>query len=396
MKVLHLFSNNQWTGPVEQVVNLCGALQERGVEVAIACAGGSRDIKSPIGERASERGVRTITPFGPGQSVGGRHSLRDMWGLRKCIESEKIDIVHAHTQTDHFLGGFAARYSWRRPVVLRTSYCSDGMVPSAANRILLARYTDGLITRSRTARARDIANFTLPAEKVWTVYGAIDTHRFSPRKEVPDIRSRFRLSEEHFVLEAPQRAQPGRTSDNLLEALVRASKQVSGLRLLAMGRGSHVEPVLFHQANLVRMENCVALPAQSGRDEYVGMVSALDARLFVAPFTDSTCGALLEAMALGKPCIVPERGVLTEIVTQGVDGLVVRDDSLAISGAIVRLASTPRLRRNLGANAREKIVRDFSLENQASLVDDLYRSLVALRPRKTKLRALLRARPTRK
>jgi glycosyltransferase involved in cell wall biosynthesis len=126
------------------------------------------------------------------------------------------------------------------------------------------------------------------------------------------------------------------------------------------------------------------------------MVSALDARLFVAPFTDSTCGALLEAMALGKPCIVPERGVLTEIVTQGVDGLVVRDDSLAISGAIVRLASTPRLRRNLGANAREKIVRDFSLENQASLVDDLYRSLVALRPRKTKLRALLRARPTRK
>jgi len=140
------------------------------------------------------------------------------------------------------------------------------------------------------------------------------------------------------------------------------------------------------------MINCVALPARSGRDEYVGMVSALDARLFAAPFTEFTFRALLEAMALAKPCIVPDRGVLTEIVTQGVDGLVVRDDSLAISGAIVRLASTPRFRRNLGANAREKIAREFSLERQASLVDDLYRSLVAARQRKIKLRALLRTR----
>jgi len=395
MKVLHVFSDTQWTGAAEQVVNLCRALHERCVDVTIACAAGPPGVQSPVRERAREQGVRTLEPFQLRHGVDRARNLRNIWSLRKCIATEKFDIVHAHTQTDHLLGGFAARHTGCTPLVVRTSHCSNSMAPTAANRILVARYTDGLITPSHAARARAMETFALPADRVWTVHSAVDTLRFSPSMGLPDVRSRFGLSDEHFVLEVRQRAQGDLTSDRLLEALERASRQVSGVRVLILGCGGVVESPFVQPSGPLRMHNCVALPAQPCRDNYVAALSALDARLFVPPFGESACTALLEAMALEKPCIVPERGVLPEIVTQGVDGLVVRNDPLAISGAIVRLARAPRLRRNLGTNARRKVVRDFSLNSQASLVDNLYQSLIRLCPRKTRLRRSRRARPLR-
>ncbi len=386
MKVLHVFSSTQWTGAAEEVVNLCRALQDRGTDVTIACAGETPGVQSPLGARASEQGIRTLMPFRLGQRGCRARNVRDICSLRQCIGREKFDIVHAHTQADHFFAGFAARHTRCSPLVLRTSRCSDGMSPSPANRILLARYTDGLITPSKAARARDMANFALPVDRVWTVYSAVDTVRFSPARGLPDMRSRFGLSDEHFVLEVAPRAQLGGAPDLLLEVLERASTQVGGLRILIIGRGGGGEAPFVQPDGPVRMQNAVALPAESCPDGYVAALSALDTRLFVPPFANGACGALLEAMAVAKPCIVPARGALAEIVTQGVDGLVVGEDPLAVCGAIVRLARARRLRRDLGANAREKVVRDFSLEAQALLVDNIYRSLIRLRPRKPSVR----------
>ena len=245
MKVLHLFSESRWSDPAEQVVNLCRGLQDRGMDVALACADELWGSPSAVSARAREAGLRTVNPFRPRQSLDAGHDVRDAWLVRKYIDAQKVDVVHAHTGADHLLGGFAARHTRQFPIVVRSSYGDDGMSPSSRNRILVARYTDGLITCSRTARASAMASFALPADRVWAVHGAVDTRRFSPRTELPDIRSRLRLSDSHFVLGIGPTSEAGGTCDALLDTLARATKQVDELRVMLIGHPSTMEPAVL-------------------------------------------------------------------------------------------------------------------------------------------------------
>lgn len=86
--------------------------------------------------------------------------------------------------------------------------------------------------------------------------------------------------------------------------------------------------------------------------------------------------ALLEAMALGKPVAVSAATGNLEVVTDGVDGLLVPPlDPVAWAGAITRLASDPAGASRLGTaacgTAREKFSLTRTIERTARLYDGL-------------------------
>jgi colanic acid/amylovoran biosynthesis glycosyltransferase len=88
--------------------------------------------------------------------------------------------------------------------------------------------------------------------------------------------------------------------------------------------------------------------------------------VFVAPFVETATGdkdgiptALLEAMATGAAVVVTDAGSMLEVVTNGVDGLVVpQHDPRALADAMERLLTDPDLRHRLGraaaATAKER------------------------------------------
>jgi len=77
--------------------------------------------------------------------------------------------------------------------------------------------------------------------------------------------------------------------------------------------------------------------------------------------------AVLEAMSCGLPVITTACGGMAEAVEDGLEGFVVpvRDPG-AIADAIKRLAASGELRGRMGSAARERIVREFALEDQIS------------------------------
>jgi glycosyltransferase involved in cell wall biosynthesis len=86
--------------------------------------------------------------------------------------------------------------------------------------------------------------------------------------------------------------------------------------------------------------------------------------------------SLLEAMALGLPPVVTRVGGNAEVVTDGVDGLLVaprRADALA--EAYVALARDPARRGSLGRAAADR-AGDFDIARTARLVEARYRELV--------------------
>jgi glycosyltransferase involved in cell wall biosynthesis len=85
---------------------------------------------------------------------------------------------------------------------------------------------------------------------------------------------------------------------------------------------------------------------------------------------------IVEGMAAGLPVIAAGAGGPTEIVTDGVDGLLHRPgDVSSLADALQRLAGDPELRRSLGDAAVES-ARAYSPGAAAGKTHDFYREVL--------------------
>ncbi|MDP8233217.1 MAG: glycosyltransferase [Candidatus Saelkia tenebricola] len=72
---------------------------------------------------------------------------------------------------------------------------------------------------------------------------------------------------------------------------------------------------------------------------------------------------ILEFMAKGIPVIATSFGETQNIINDGVDGLLAKNKE-EFKGSILKLAGNSSLRKKIGANAREKIENNYTVENQ--------------------------------
>jgi glycosyltransferase involved in cell wall biosynthesis len=87
---------------------------------------------------------------------------------------------------------------------------------------------------------------------------------------------------------------------------------------------------------------------------------------------------LLEAMALGLPCIGSDVTGIPEVVADGRTGLVAPEgDAPALARAIARLLDDPALRASLSAEARRRIERDFDIRRNVPQIGALFDRCVA-------------------
>ncbi len=86
------------------------------------------------------------------------------------------------------------------------------------------------------------------------------------------------------------------------------------------------------------------------------------AKIFVLSSTNEGMpNALMEAMALGRPCIATRVGAVPDLIEDGKSGIIVPpNDSQAIAEAIKRLLSNEKLRADLGSAARKRMQDRFS------------------------------------
>jgi glycosyltransferase involved in cell wall biosynthesis len=200
---------------------------------------------------------------------------------------------------------------------------------------------------------------------------AIDLARFDPSLPLPDMRARLGADPADVIVGIVARMQRHRRFDVLLEGFALAVKQVPQLRLIILGRGTHQETVAKAPARRLGIADRVLFPGYL-RDDYVAALNAFDIKVFLVPGSDGSCRAAREAMALGKPVICARRGMLPEIVADGVTGLVVDDTAENLAAALVRLGGDADLRRRMGQAGREKALREYSPEAEVVAVEKAY------------------------
>ncbi len=381
MRVLHLFSNWKWTGPAELAVNLCRTLRDEGVDVRFACCRGPGSSENDtVADKARQAGLEPVTSFHLGKHRNLVLNALDIGKLRGFLREQQIQIVHTHLCNDHLIGGTAARKTDPRITVVRTSYFGDGFKRTLLNRRLLSKHTDVLIESSRAALENDRKLVERAGLLSTVVDPALDTGRFSPDRAFPEMRKKYGLADNDFVVGIVARMQWHRRFDVFLQAVALARKSVHNLRVLIVGRGTNRERVAIQPAREMGLSDCVVFPGYLQADEYVGILAAMDVKVFLVPGTDGTCRALREAMAMGKPAVVARRGMLPEIVDHDVNGFVVDDTASNIAGAIRQLAHDRQKTAKMGRNALKKALERYTLKRQAEAVRAIYEEVAVPRP----------------
>ena len=87
---------------------------------------------------------------------------------------------------------------------------------------------------------------------------------------------------------------------------------------------------------------------------------------------------LMEAMAMGIPCVATCIAEIPELIRDGESGLLVHaSDAAALAAAIARLMDQPELRRQLGKAGREKVLADFDLATNMAKLAGIFRRRLA-------------------
>jgi len=373
MRVLHLFSNCKWTGPAEPALNLCRALRDAGVETEFACAPDAGKSINRVVESAWARGVEPILDFHLRKHRHPWYNFQDVRRLRRYLAEHPFDIVHCHLDNDHEIAARALQGS-TTPLV-RSSYEGTGLERNARRKRMLAR-TMALLEPSEMARLHDIAAFGIAPSKTEVVPGAIDIARFDPSRPLPDARAKLGISTDAYVIGIVARMQTHRHFEDLLQAMRRVVDALPKARLVIIGRGTHQEKVAMEPARKLGLDGHVIFTGYIEGDDFVAAIQAMDVGVYLVPGSDGTCRAARELLAMGKPVVVADRGMLKEIVPDEKAGMVTDGSVDGLAKALLELGRDGERRAALAAGARRRAETRYALGPQAAQVKGIYEAIL--------------------
>lgn len=375
MNMLHIFSNWKWTGPAEHALNAAVYFMNKGHRVVFACASPPVPVEDSLKKRAEQAGLEIVDGLCLNKHFNLWQNARDVFSLHTCIRRNRFQLVHTHLSNDHLLTAGAVARGGHRVPIIRTVYDGLELQPTLRNRLLINHYTDMLITVSEASRAAVSSAFKLPASSLCTICPGVDCAHFNPAIDGSPARQRYGIGADDPVVGIVARVQRHRRFEVLLKALSRAIDAVPRLKVFIIGRGTHIEEIAVKPVHDLRLEQNIIFTGYHLAD-YRELLAALDVKIFLVPGSDGSCRAVREAMAMAKPVIAAKRGMLPELVEDGVSGLVVNDTPENLAQAIIKLVNDVPLRKKMGEAARRRICRHYSLTVQLEKVESVYRQLL--------------------
>lgn len=205
--------------------------------------------------------------------------------------------------------------------------------------------------------------FGAVAQKVQRVYNGMDLqelHYRSPRQRSPHILSVCRLVEKKGV-------------SYLIDACALLRQWGCEFTCQIVGTGS-LEGELRSQIQALHLEDRVQIVGPRPQGEVFALMQS--AAVFAAPYVVGRDGnreglptALLEAMALGTPCVATDVTGIPEVIQDGKTGLqVAQRDAGELARALQRLLSDAELREAIAQQARALIEAQFDIERNAAVV----------------------------
>lgn len=355
--VLHVDTERGWRGGERQALWLAGALSAQGHRSIVAAR-----KNEPLLAAAAKRGLRTIE-FSPRSEA----DLLAISNLRRFINRERVQIVHAHTAHAVAFGALATLGTRASLVVTRR--VDFRLRNNPFSRWIYGRASAIIAISSAVADA--LAASGIPRSRIEIVHSGIDLSRTitsAGAARLAELGARGRpliVQVAAFV--------PHKDPVTFVRAMAVVRKKIPSAEALMLGEG-----VL--RAEVARVRRDLDLEATIHTPGHVPDADSILAAADVATLSSREEGlgtVLLEALALGIPVAACAGGGIPESIVNDLTGLTVQPgDHTGLGDAIVRLLEDPVLARRLTEAGRKRVSEKFSMERTVAATLALYREVI--------------------
>jgi len=205
---------------------------------------------------------------------------------------------------------------------------------------------------------------------IYTIYNGIDVNMFSPilREDPYRYFPRLKGIRSPIILYASRI-----TGRKGIGTFVKAMKKLINEEVhfvIAGGGSKKLLDNLLTQYNISENKYTILGTVDHQIMPYLYALSTI----YVLPSMHENCPySLLEAMAMGIPCIATNVGGIPEIIENGINGFLFEPKDVdKLVSIIKKILADEALKVSIGKNARETVVNKFTIENMAKQTQMVY------------------------
>ena len=286
------------------------------------------------------------------------------------VRTHAISLIHAHLANAHILAGLTGKIT-SVPVLATVHGRQMPMLDLEIHRMAETH----LSVVCQTAHLHALA-MGVRSDRLHLIPNGVDSAAVRSGAKSPWLHALLQLPVETPLVGYVGRLSWEKGPDVFLRMAWAARQTRPDLHFVLVGEG----PIMQ-----LMQETSAALGLQgfvhfAGQQSAMAEVYASLDLMVMSSHSEGMPLALLEAMAAGLATVSTRVGGVGEIVVVGTTGLVVNAaDHEAMARAVVNLMKQPQLRATMGAAARQRVERHFSLQKTVVSLADLLSSLAQSR-----------------
>jgi glycosyltransferase involved in cell wall biosynthesis len=346
-----------------------------GDDVSIICLKGEGELAPSL--KAQGIRVRAVDiRFGP-------QLLKSLIEMRRLIRQEGPDVVQTWLYHSNLIGGIVSRLALRRAPVVWGIHHSILKGESSKRTTVLVSKASAFLSRLIPSRIVYCANKSrqtheaagYDARRGEVIPNGISIVQYHPD---PAARARIRrelgISDNARVIGIVARYHPDKDIPNFVQAAALLGETNPEARFVLAGRG--LERENSELADLVKGTGYAdRFHLLGSRNDIPDVLNAFDISS-LSSITEALPVSIIEAMAVGLPCVSTEVGDAAEVIDR-TGSTVPPSNPAALAGAWRELlALEPAVFAALGIAARERVTQCYRIEVTSERYRGVYRSLL--------------------
>ena len=365
MRILQISSARAMGGGERHLADLANQLTARGHDVHAAIS-----PRSPLAKelRALPKGNITTIPMR--NALDAASALE----LARLISKKDIEIVHVHMARDYPLAAYATRRNRKSRLIITRHV----MFPLSRLHAVTLSNVSRVIAVSEAVARRLREQQLFPADRIVAVPNGIDVNRFARMRQKFDgaaCRLKLGLPATGRLVGTVGEISQLKGHEDFVRAAAKLAEQFPDLHFIIAGEDSSAqnEHLTALQLLIAEFDLETRIHHFGWLDDIGELYCALD--VFVSASHSESFGlAIAEAMASGTAVVATATDGASEIIEDGVTGLLVPvGDAGSLAQSLAGLLEDGNRRGRFADAARNSVGERFSLERMVVATEQVYR-----------------------
>lgn len=365
MNVLHITYDMRIGGTEQVIKNLILGSDNTLFNMSILC------IESPLGPFADELLAVAIPISALSRQPGFDRAL--VTQIREHIKLHNIQVVHCHQYTPYIYGVLGSIFTDAKVIFTEHGrfYPDSSSWKRKLINPILNKFTAATTAISAATKDALVYFENIPNKDIRIVYNGIAQVKID-QKQVIALKQKLNISEGQICLGTIARLDPIKNHRMMLEAFKLVLDTGANVKLIIVGDGDERGNIENTIRKLALEQHVILTGYEPAPQAFLVLMDIY----LLSSLSEGTSMTLLEAMSIGKPCVVTDAGGNPEIIQDQINGLVSENNNAqAFAKSIITLINTPDKMAEIHKANLNRFNQLFSSKSMCEQYQTLYLNL---------------------